>query len=85
MNKEDKAAVLSYLSAIGTKGGSQTSKAKVKSSRKNIKKAHDAKRKYTRCPHRAYTNHAHRFSPDDVCYGCRITRADAILMKMNHG
>jgi hypothetical protein len=50
-----------YLARIGRRGGRSRSKAKLAAVRANIKKAHDARRKYPPCPR--YKNQSHRFSP----------------------
>ena len=69
-------SVLSKKEA-GALGGRSRSKAKVEAARKNAETARasgDAhrRRRYPACP--SYKNHAHRFNPDGVCYGCRYDR-----------
>jgi hypothetical protein len=71
--------VSAYLSRIGEKGGKVKSEAKKKAAeqRQNSKKM-------TACPHPAYRRKdgrdgSHHFSPDNVCYGCKIKRKDALI------
>ena len=67
--------ITAYLSRIGKRGGKSRSKAKLRAVGQNLKQAQAARRKqrrYPPCP--KYKNHAHRFSPKGVCYGCRFKR-----------
>jgi hypothetical protein len=71
-----KKSELSRIAAeLGRKGGSVQSPKQRKAAKVNLA----LHRKYSACPHKAYKNHAHRFGPAGVCYGCKITRKAASL------
>lgn len=61
-----------HFAKLGKRGGRKITPAKTKASRRNVKAAQAAVRKYPRCPKYG----SHHFSKAGKCYGCDFIKPE---------